>query len=71
MKELVNGQLVYRQLGFVLAFIPMYITGLDGQARRMYTYSESTGFGLLNMVVIYRCRYYGNWFCFTCLQYLL
>lgn len=37
-------------IGFVLAFIPMYITGLDGQARRMYTYSESTGFGTLNMV---------------------
>ncbi len=28
----------------------MYITGLDGQARRMYTYSEATGFGPLNMV---------------------
>jgi len=37
-------------VGFVLAFIPMYITGLDGQARRMYTYSESTGFSALNMV---------------------
>ncbi len=37
-------------IGFVLAFIPMYITGLDGQARRMYTYSESTGFGMWNMV---------------------
>ena len=36
--------------GFVLAFIPMYITGLDGQARRMYTYSESTGFSAMNMV---------------------
>jgi cytochrome aa3-600 menaquinol oxidase subunit I len=37
-------------IGFVLAFFPMYITGLDGQARRMYTYSESTGFGALNML---------------------
>jgi cytochrome aa3-600 menaquinol oxidase subunit I len=37
-------------IGFVLAFMPMYITGLDGQARRMFTYSESTGFGPLNMV---------------------
>lgn len=37
-------------LGFVLSFIPMYITGLDGQARRMYTFSESTGFSTLNMV---------------------
>ena len=36
--------------GFVLSFIPMYITGLDGQARRMYTFSESTGFSTLNMV---------------------
>lgn len=37
-------------IGFILAFMPMYISGLDGQARRMYTYSESTGFGPLNMV---------------------
>ncbi|WP_102346176.1 cytochrome aa3 quinol oxidase subunit I [Bacillus sp. Marseille-P3661] len=37
-------------IGFTLAFMPMYITGLDGQVRRMYTYSESTGFGPLNMV---------------------
>nr|WP_106779599.1 cytochrome aa3 quinol oxidase subunit I [Lysinibacillus timonensis] len=37
-------------VGFVLAFFPMYITGLDGQARRMYTYSEATGFGPLNML---------------------
>lgn len=37
-------------IGFMLAFFPMYITGLDGQARRMYTYSESTGFGPLNLL---------------------
>lgn len=37
-------------IGFILSFMPMYITGLDGQARRMYTYSEATGFGPLNMV---------------------
>ena len=37
-------------IGFLLAFMPMYITGLDGQARRMYTYSEATGFGTLNMI---------------------
>jgi cytochrome aa3-600 menaquinol oxidase subunit 1 len=37
-------------IGFCLAFFPMYITGLDGQARRMYTYSEATGYGALNMV---------------------
>ena len=35
--------LVYYQLVSSLAFFPMYITGLDGQARRMYTYSEATG----------------------------
>lgn len=40
----------FNVVGFVLAFFPMYITGLDGQARRMYTYSESTGFGPLNML---------------------
>ncbi|MED3623450.1 cytochrome aa3 quinol oxidase subunit I [Neobacillus thermocopriae] len=34
----------------LVAFMPMFFTGLDGQARRMYTYSESTGFGPLNMV---------------------
>jgi len=37
-------------IGFILAFIPMYITGLDGQVRRSFTYSEATGFGPLNMV---------------------
>lgn len=36
--------------GFVLAFLPMYITGLDGQARRAYTYSDASGFSTLNMV---------------------
>ena len=34
----------------LVAFMPMFFSGLDGQARRMYTYSESTGFGLLNMI---------------------
>ena len=37
-------------VGFVLAFFPMYITGLDGQARRMYTYSEASGYGAMNML---------------------
>ncbi|MEH7109789.1 cytochrome aa3 quinol oxidase subunit I [Bacillus sp. JJ1764] len=37
-------------IGFCLAFFPMYITGLDGQARRMYTYSAATGYGPLNML---------------------
>jgi cytochrome aa3-600 menaquinol oxidase subunit 1 len=37
-------------ISFNLTFFPMFFTGLDGQARRMYTYSESTGFGPLNML---------------------
>src|SRR5699024_2324057 len=37
-------------IGFNVAFFPMFITGLNGQARRMYTYSESTGFGPLNLL---------------------
>ncbi|WP_110926181.1 cytochrome aa3 quinol oxidase subunit I [Bacillus massiliglaciei] len=37
-------------ISFNVTFFPMFITGLDGQARRMYTYSESTGFGPLNML---------------------
>ena len=50
MKKLGNGHSGLLSIGFVLAFFPMYITGLDGQARRMYTYSEATGFGPLNML---------------------
>jgi cytochrome aa3-600 menaquinol oxidase subunit I len=34
----------------LLAFMPMFFSGLDGQARRMYTYSETTGFGIWNML---------------------
>ncbi|MFJ7726944.1 cytochrome aa3 quinol oxidase subunit I [Neobacillus sp. NPDC097160] len=34
----------------LMAFVPMFFSGLDGQARRMYTYSASTGFGPWNMV---------------------
>ncbi|MFD2630384.1 cytochrome aa3 quinol oxidase subunit I [Oceanobacillus kapialis] len=37
-------------IGTCVAFFPMFISGLDGQARRMYTYSESTGFGFWNML---------------------
>lgn len=37
-------------IGFILAFMPMYISGLDGQARRMYTYSEAAGFSTMNMI---------------------
>lgn len=37
-------------IGFIFAFMPMYVSGLDGQARRMYTYSEASGFSLMNMI---------------------
>ena len=37
-------------IGFNTTFFPMFFTGLDGQARRMYTYSEASGFGALNML---------------------
>ena len=35
---------------FNVTFFPMFITGLDGQARRMFTYSAETGFGPLNLI---------------------
>jgi cytochrome aa3-600 menaquinol oxidase subunit I len=34
----------------LLAFMPMFFSGLDGQARRAYTYSEATGYGIWNML---------------------
>lgn len=34
----------------LVAFMPMFFSGLDGQARRMYTYSAETGFGPWNLV---------------------
>ncbi|WP_252503787.1 cytochrome aa3 quinol oxidase subunit I [Sporosarcina sp. Marseille-Q4943] len=37
-------------IGFNVTFFPMFFTGLDGQARRLYTYSEATGYGPLNML---------------------
>ncbi|MDF9839645.1 MULTISPECIES: cytochrome aa3 quinol oxidase subunit I [Paenibacillus] len=37
-------------IGVCVTFFPMFISGLNGQARRMYTYSESTGFGIWNMI---------------------
>lgn len=37
-------------VSFNVTFFPMFFTGLDGQARRMYTYSEATGFGPLNLL---------------------
>jgi cytochrome c oxidase subunit I len=36
--------------GFNLGFFPMHILGLQGMPRRIYTYSESMGWGTLNMV---------------------
>jgi cytochrome aa3-600 menaquinol oxidase subunit I len=36
--------------GTLLAFMPMFFTGLDGQARRMYTYSETAGYTTGNMI---------------------
>lgn len=32
-------------IGFNMTFMPMFFVGLDGMSRRMYTYSESTGWG--------------------------
>lgn len=37
-------------VGFNVAFFPMHFTGLAGMPRRVYTYAESQGWGLLNMV---------------------
>jgi cytochrome aa3-600 menaquinol oxidase subunit 1 len=37
-------------IGFNVTFFPMFFTGLNGQARRMYTYSEESGFGPLNLL---------------------
>lgn len=37
-------------VGFNVAFFPMHITGLAGMPRRVYTYSETLGWGPLNMV---------------------
>ena len=37
-------------ISFNVTFFPLFIQGLDGYARRMYTYSESTGYGPLSML---------------------
>lgn len=37
-------------VGFNVTFFPMHFTGLAGMPRRVYTYAESQGWGLLNMV---------------------
>ncbi len=37
-------------IGFNVSFFPMHITGLAGMPRRVYTYADSYGWGLLNLV---------------------
>lgn len=37
-------------ISFNVAFFPLFILGLDGMTRRLYTYSESTGYGPLNLL---------------------
>jgi cytochrome c oxidase subunit I+III len=37
-------------IGFNVAFLPMHLTGLMGMPRRVFTYSEGTGFDVLNLV---------------------
>lgn len=37
-------------IGFNVSFFPMHITGLVGMPRRVYTYADSYGWGMLNMV---------------------
>ncbi|MGN1402209.1 MAG: cytochrome aa3 quinol oxidase subunit I [Bacillus sp. (in: firmicutes)] len=37
-------------ISFNVTFLPLFALGLQGMTRRMYTYSESTGFGPLNLI---------------------
>ncbi|MCL6457665.1 MAG: cbb3-type cytochrome c oxidase subunit I, partial [Gorillibacterium sp.] len=37
-------------ISFNVTFMPMFFLGLNGMTRRMYTYSEESGFGPLSMV---------------------
>ncbi|WLV24973.1 cytochrome aa3 quinol oxidase subunit I [Aciduricibacillus chroicocephali] len=37
-------------ISFNVAFFPLFLSGLNGQARRMYTYSEASGFGIYNLI---------------------
>ncbi|NYT44562.1 cbb3-type cytochrome c oxidase subunit I [Alcaligenaceae bacterium] len=37
-------------IGFNVSFFPMHFTGLAGMPRRVYTYADSYGWGLLNLV---------------------
>ena len=47
----------------------MYITGLDGQARRMYTYSEATGYGPLNMLSFFGAAVWQLVFLLLCITF--
>ncbi|RRJ63595.1 cytochrome aa3 quinol oxidase subunit I [Paenibacillus oralis] len=37
-------------ISFNVTFMPLFFLGLNGMTRRMYTYSESTGYGPLNLI---------------------
>ena len=37
-------------IGFNVAFLPMHVTGLLGMPRRVYTYADYGGWGLLNLI---------------------
>jgi cytochrome c oxidase subunit 1/cytochrome c oxidase subunit I+III len=37
-------------IGFNLGFFPMHIVGLQGMPRRIYTYPQESGWGLMNMI---------------------
>ncbi len=37
-------------IGFNLAFLPMHLTGLLGMPRRVYTYADYGGWGVLNLI---------------------
>jgi cytochrome aa3-600 menaquinol oxidase subunit 1 len=38
-------------IGFYLCFLPMYLVGLQGMTRRIYTYPAETGWGPINFVI--------------------
>jgi cytochrome c oxidase subunit 1 len=37
-------------IGFNITFFPMHVLGLDGMTRRIYTYTEASGWGSLNLL---------------------
>jgi cytochrome aa3-600 menaquinol oxidase subunit 1 len=38
-------------IGFYVCFLPMYLVGLQGMTRRIYTYPAETGWGPINLVM--------------------